>query len=56
MTLNRTSWGTDQAASLEKHGMETLVRDVRNVQRMKGDGKKRVYKSELPVKKKLRKV
>lgn len=56
VTNNRTAWGTDQAASLEKHGMETLVRDIRNVPKMRGDGKKRLYQSELAVKKKLRKV
>lgn len=55
VTFSRTAWGTDQAASLEKAGMETLVRDIRNVPIMRGDGVKRVYDSELPVMKKLRK-
>lgn len=55
VTFSRTAWGTDQAASLEKHGMENLIRDIRNVPRMKGDGIKKVYDSEIPVMKKLRK-
>ncbi len=55
VTYNRTAWGTDQAASLEKNGMELLIRDIRNVPRMKGDGTKKVYDSERPVLKKLRK-
>lgn len=54
ITLNRSMWGTDQAASLEKRGMELLVRDIRMVPVMGGDGVKQVYDSELPIKKKLR--
>jgi sialic acid synthase SpsE len=29
ITLDRTMWGTDHAASLEPRGLETLVRDIR---------------------------
>lgn len=54
ITVNRTLWGTDQVASLEPRGMELLVRDIRNVPLMKGDGRKVVYESEIPVMKKLR--
>jgi N-acetylneuraminate synthase len=28
ITINRAMWGTDQAASLEPHGLDTLVRDI----------------------------
>lgn len=56
ITLNRGMWGTDQAASLEPRGLNILVRDIRRWEKLKGDGIKRVYDSELPVRKKLRGV
>ena len=55
ITLDRTLWGSDQAASLEPEGLRKMVRDIRNVKTFLGDGIKRVYDSELPIKKKLRK-
>ena len=55
ITLDRTMWGSDQAASLEPEGLRKMVRDIRNVKTFLGDGVKRVYDSELPIKKKLRK-
>ena len=54
ITLDRTMYGSDQAASLEPAGLERLVRDVRAVESILGDGIKRVWPSELPVKEKLR--
>ena len=54
ITLNRGMWGTDQAASLEPRGLNMLVRDIRRWEKLKGDGIKRVYDSEIPVRKKLR--
>jgi len=54
ITLDRTMYGSDQAASLEPAGLERLVRDVRSVESILGDGIKRVWPSELPVKEKLR--
>lgn len=56
ITLDRTMWGTDQAASLEPSGLQRLVRDIRIVQQALGDGVKKVYESELPIKAKLRRV
>jgi N-acetylneuraminate synthase len=56
ITLNRTMWGTDQAASLEPRGMELLSKYIRLWPVVKGDGRKRVYSSELPIKEKLRKA
>ena len=56
ITLDRTMWGSDQAASLEGEGLRKLVRDIRNVKDILGDGIKRVYESEIPIKKKLRKI
>ena len=54
ITLDRTMYGSDQAASLEVRGLERLVRDIRNIEKVLGDGKKRVWESEIPVMKKLR--
>ncbi len=56
ITLDRTMWGSDQAASIEPEGLRKMVRDIRNVKSFLGDGVKKVYDSELPIKKKLRKV
>jgi len=55
ITSDRTLWGSDHAASLEPHGLFILVRDVRQVPSLRGDGIKKIYDSELPIIKKLRK-
>ena len=54
VTLDRTMYGSDQAASLEPSGLKRMIRDVKNVEEILGDGKKRIWDSEIPVKKKLR--
>jgi N-acetylneuraminate synthase len=54
ISLDRAMWGTDQAASVEPAGFIRLVKDIRNVEKALGDGVKKVYDSELPVRKKLR--
>jgi len=54
ITLDRAMWGSDQAASVEPGGLERLVKYIRVVEEALGDGIKRVYDSELPVKKRLR--
>lgn len=54
ITLDRAMWGTDQAASIEPHGLTRLVRDIRAVESAVGDGVKRVYASEVPIRAKLR--
>jgi N-acetylneuraminate synthase len=56
ITLDRAMWGSDQAASVEPQGLARLVRDIRTVEAALGDGVKRVYDSELPVKAKLRRA
>ncbi|HWA99317.1 MAG TPA: N-acetylneuraminate synthase family protein [Pirellulales bacterium] len=56
ITMDRTMWGSDQAASVEPHGFARLVRDIRVIESALGDGVKRVYDSELPIRKKLRRV
>ena len=56
ITLDRTMYGSDQAASLEPEGLFRLVRDLRSIEKILGDGKKRIWDSELPAKEKLRQV
>ena len=56
ITLDRSMWGSDQAASLESNGFIRLVRDIRLVETSMGDGVKRIYERELPVIRKLRRV
>ena len=54
ISLGRSMYGSDQAASLEEAGLQRMVRDVRRVNTVLGDGVKRVWDSELPIKAKLR--
>lgn len=54
ITLDRAMWGSDQAASVEPQGLERLVRDIRVIEKAMGDGVKKVYDSELPIIKRLR--
>ena len=56
ITTDRTNWGSDQAASLEIAGLHHMVRDIRQVPILLGDGKKVVYDRELPIIEKLRRV
>jgi len=56
ITLDRAMWGSDQAASVEPQGVQRLVRDIRAVEESLGDGRKRVYESEVPLIKRLRRV
>ncbi len=56
ITLDRSMWGSDQSASVEPHGFERLVRDIRAVEGALGDGELRIYESEVPIMKKLRRV
>jgi N-acetylneuraminate synthase len=56
ITLDRSMWGSDQAASVEPQGLARLVRDVRVITEAMGDGVKRIYDGELAAMKKLRRV
>lgn len=56
ITLERSMWGSDQAASLGPSGLTQLVRDIRLVEMAMGSETKRVFNSEIPVMKKLRRV
>ena len=54
VTVDRTLYGHDQAASLEPLGLQILVRDIRLIDTIRGDGVKKVMDSEIPNMKKLR--
>jgi N-acetylneuraminate synthase len=56
VTLDCNMWGTDHSASIELGSLDRLVAQIREVERAVGDGIKRVYESELPIQKKLRRV
>ena len=49
-------YGSDQSASLEKAGLNRMVRDIRLIEDILGSGKKIIWDSELPAQKKLRQV
>lgn len=53
ITKDRTMYGSDQAASIEK--VDHLMDGVRNLEKMIGDGVKVVYEDEKPIASKLRK-
>lgn len=54
ITLDRAMYGSDQAASLGKRGLELLVRDARKIQGVLGTGKKVVLDAEKAIERKLR--
>lgn len=56
ITIDRAMWGSDQAASVEIQGMFRLVANIRDIEKSLGDGIKKVYESELPSIKKMRRV
>jgi len=56
VTLDRSLWGSDHAASLEPNGIMRVIRDIRLVELALGDGVKSVVPSEIPIMKKLRRV
>jgi N-acetylneuraminate synthase len=54
LTLDRAMYGSDQAASLEPQGLFRLIKDIRLIDNIVGDGKKKIWDSEKPAMKKLR--
>ena len=56
ITLDRTMFGSDHAASLEPVGFQTLAKHIRTWEQARGDGTICVYDSELPIRDKLRRV
>ena len=55
ITLDRSMYGSDQAASLEPEDFKRMVRDVRNINSIFGNGKK-VTSSQLLAKKRLHQI
>jgi N-acetylneuraminate synthase len=54
ITLDRSMYGSDQSASLEKEGIESLVSILRKVPMYLGNAQKIPTKEEMQVAKKLR--
>ena len=54
ITLDRTMYGSDQAASLEPNGLRQLVSSVRKIEMAMGDGIKKIIDEEHEIAKKLR--
>ena len=54
LTLDRSMFGSDQAASLEPPAFAKLVEEIRTWEKVRGDGIKKVCASEAAVKAKLR--
>ena len=54
ITLDRSAFGTDQSASLEKRGLEKLVSEIRRVPLVLGNGVKVITEKEYEIAKKLR--
>ncbi|OGV37060.1 MAG: N-acetylneuraminate synthase [Lentisphaerae bacterium GWF2_49_21] len=54
ITIDRTMYGSDQAASVEPGGLRTLIGAVRKIEKAMGDGVKRFLPEEKAVAKKLR--
>tara|TARA_B100000242_G_C43031922_1_gene480842 strand:- start:48 stop:881 length:834 start_codon:yes stop_codon:yes gene_type:complete len=46
ITIDRTMWGTDQSASLELNGMSLISEMLPKINRILGDGKKKILKDE----------
>ena len=54
ITLGRSMYGSDQAASIEPPALKNLVGAVRKIEKAMGDGQKQILDSEVPIAKKLR--
>ena len=54
ITLDRSMYGSDQAASLEPSGLKQLVGGIRKIENAFGNGEKYIIPDELPIAKKLR--
>ena len=53
ITLDRSMYGSDQSSSVGMSGMSKLVRDIRVVSSALGDGKKKLWDSEVAARDKL---
>jgi N-acetylneuraminate synthase len=54
ITLDRSMYGSDQAASLEKKGLEEVVNIIKKIPIVMGNKEKNIFECEIEVAKKLR--
>lgn len=54
ITLDKNMYGSDQKASIEPNELKRLVKDIRQVEKILGDGLKTLTSAEKEVRKKLR--
>ncbi len=54
ITLDRTMYGTDQAASIQANSLKNFVSTIRKVHKILGDGRKKISDKEMTARKKLR--
>ena len=54
ITLDRTMYGSDQAASIEAHTLKSFTETLRRIPSIIGDGEKKITETEIPIRKKLR--
>ena len=54
ITLDKTMYGSDQASSVEPWELCKLVKDIREVEKIMGNGEKVLSEAEMEVRKKLR--
>jgi N-acetylneuraminate synthase len=54
VTLDHHMWGSDHFASLEVHGMNLLLKRIKHINVILGDGVKQLTEKETEVRKKLR--
>ncbi len=54
VTLDHHMWGSDHFASLEVHGMSLLLKRIKNINVILGDGVKKLTEKEKEVRKKLK--
>jgi N-acetylneuraminate synthase len=54
ITPDRAMYGSDQSASIEPRGLFEFMEKLKLTNKMMGDGKKKIYDSEVPIMEKLR--
>ena len=54
ITLDRSMYGSDQAASLEEAGLRNLIQSIKKIPIIIGSEDKKIFAEELPVARKLR--
>ena len=56
ITLDRSMYGSDQAASIEPAGVWRIAKYCKSIEKMKGSDKKRILEREIPIMRKLRRI